>query len=230
VLAAVHSDSGGPCVFGEVARELGHELVEFRPADGPAPDVDPGAVLVLGGSMHVDQEDKHPWLAAEREWLQDLLDSGMPTLGVCLGAELVASAAGWDVTRLPRPEIGWHEVERTVAGGADPLLSVVPERFPTMQWHSYAAEPPAGAAVLAHNPACAQAYRVAENAWGIQFHAEVDAAAIHKWLADGADGDDAREVALDPDAVREQTGREIAGWTALGRGLFGRFLALAQAG
>jgi GMP synthase (glutamine-hydrolysing) len=218
-------------VFGEVARELGHELVEFRPADGPAPDdVDPDAVLVLGGSMHVDQEDKHPWLVGEREWLEGLLDSGVPTLGVCLGAELVAAAAGWDVTPLARPEIGWHEVERTAAGGADPLLSVVPERFPAMQWHSYAAEPPAGVPVLARSPACAQAYRVSENGWGIQFHAEVDAAAIGTWLDDGADGDDAREVALDAEAVRERTGREIAGWTALGRGLFARFLALAQAG
>jgi GMP synthase (glutamine-hydrolysing) len=229
VIAAVHSDSGGPRVFGDVARELGHELVEFRPADVAPPD-SADAVLVLGGSMHVDQEDAHPWLAGEREWLRDLLDSGVPILGVCLGAELVAAAAGWEVTPLSLPEIGWHEVELTQAGGADPLLSVVPERFAAMQWHSYAAEPPVEAAVLARNPSCAQAYRVAEIAWGIQFHAEVDAAGIHRWVDDGADGADAREVGLDAEAVRERTRREIAGWTALGRELFARFLGLAQAG
>jgi len=227
----VHSDNGGPCVFGEVARELGHDLVEFRPAAGSAPaDFDPDAVLVLGGSMHVDQENEHPWLMGEREWLQDLLDSGLPTLGVCLGAELLANAAGWNVTRLPRPEIGWHDVGLTPAAGADPLLSAIPSRFPAFQWHSYAAEPPPGATVLARNPACAQAYRVAQNAWGIQFHAEVDAGSIEKWLSDGADGGDAREVALDPDAVRDRTRREIGGWMKLGRSLFARFLALAQAG
>jgi GMP synthase (glutamine-hydrolysing) len=227
VIAAVHQDDAGPVVFGEVIRGLGHELVEWRPADGPPPD---GfhAALVFGGAMHIDQEEQHPWLRPEQEWIRSLLDAEVPTLGVCLGAELLAHAAGWEVTRLPRSEIGWHEVELTEAGREDPLLSATPPRFPAFQWHSYAADPPEHATLLAVGRGCAQAYRVGERAWGIQFHAEVDTATIDYWLDDGKDGEDVREVGLDIDAVRERTRREIGGWNALGRNLCGRFLALAE--
>ena len=226
VVAAVHSDDGGPCVFADVVRQRGHELVEWRPAEAASPR-DADAVIVLGGSMHVDQEERHPWLRDEAEWLRSLLERGVPTLGVCLGAEMLASAAGWQVAPMARPEIGWHDVELTPAAPDDPLLAGMPPRFPAFQWHSYAASPPDDARVLAVNPFCAQAYRVAERAWGIQFHAEVDSAAIEKWLDDGADGEDAREAGLDPDAERERTWREIAAWNELGRGLCGRFLEVA---
>jgi GMP synthase (glutamine-hydrolysing) len=103
VVAAVHQDDGGPVVFGEVIRELGHELVEWRPSEGPPPDGRaPGAALVFGGSMHLDQEDEHPWLRPEGEWIRSLLADGVPTLGVCLGSEMLAQAVGWPVVRLPR--------------------------------------------------------------------------------------------------------------------------------
>jgi GMP synthase-like glutamine amidotransferase len=226
VIAAVHQDDAGPVVFGDVVRELGHELVEWRPQDGAPPD-GADAVLVFGGAMHVDQEEQHPWLIPEREWVRGLLDSGVPALGVCLGAELLAVAAGWPLVRLPVPEIGWHDLELTPAGRDDALLSAVPPRFASLQWHSYAAEPPPDTPVLARNAACAQAYRIGERAWGIQFHAEVDAATIEHWLDDGKDDDDVREAQLDIEAVRERTGREIAAWTELGRGLCARFLELA---
>jgi GMP synthase-like glutamine amidotransferase len=227
VIAAVHQDDAGPVIFGEVIRALGHELIEWRPADASPPD-GANAVIVLGGAMHLDQEDGHPWLRPERDWIRSVLDSGLPTLGVCLGAELLAAAAGWQISRLPRSEIGWHDVELTLEAADDPLLSAAPPSFPAFQWHSYAAEPPAGATVLAVSPACAQAYRVAERAWGIQFHAEVDAATIEHWLDDGKDGEDVREVNLDLDAVRERTRREIGGWNELGRRLCTRFLELAE--
>lgn len=214
-------------VFGDVVRELGHELVEWRPADGPAPD-GAAAALVFGGAMRVDQDDEHPWLPTERDWVRSLLDSGTPILGVCLGAQMLAAAAGWEIVRMPRSEIGWHHVELTPAGAADPLLTVAPPRFPAFQWHSYAAAPPNGAEVLALNPACAQAYRVADRAWGIQFHAEVDTATIDHWLEDGKDDEDAREVQLDIENVRRRTQREIADWNELGRSLCGRFLELAE--
>ena len=229
VIAAVHQDDAGPVVFGEVIRELGHELVDWRPADGPPPD-GADAVIVLGGAMDLDQEEEHPWLRPERDWIRSLFDAGVPTLGVCLGAELLAAAAGWQITRLPRSEIGWHEVELTPEAAADPLLSAAPRRFPAFQWHSYAAEPPEGATVLAVSPACAQAYRVAERAWGIQFHAEVDSATIEHWLVDGQDDEDVREVNLNLDAVRARTRGEIGGWNELGRSLCTRFMELAEEG
>ena len=226
VIAAVHQDDAGPVLFGHVVRELGHELVEWRPQDGAPPD-GADAVLVFGGAMHVDQEEEHPWLVPEREWIRGLLDAGVPTLGVCLGAELLAVAAGWRLVRLDVPEIGWHGVELTADGRDDPLLGAAPPEFASLQWHSYAVAPPPDAPVLAANAACAQAYRVGERAWGIQFHAEVDGATVEHWLDDGKDDDDVREAQVDIEAVRERTAREIAGWTRIGRGLCARFLELA---
>jgi GMP synthase (glutamine-hydrolysing) len=226
VIAAVHQDDAGPVVFGDVVRELGHELVEWRPQDGGPPD-SADAVLAFGGAMHVDQEEQHPWLVPERDWLRSILDSSVPTLGVCLGAQLLAEAAGWPLVRLPVPEIGWYDVELTAAGRGDPLLGAAPPRFPSLQWHSYAADPPAHVPLLAVGDGCAQAYRVGERAWGIQFHAEVDAATIEHWLEDGKDDDDVREAQLDIEALRERTSREIAAWTQLGRSLCARFLELA---
>ena len=225
----VHQDDAGPCVFGEATRGAGHELVEWRPQDGAAPGGF-DAAIVFGGAMHFDQEDEHPWLGQEGVWIKSLLADRVPTLGVCLGAEMLAHAAGWPVARLARSEIGWHDVELTPAAQSDPLLSAVPARFPALQWHSYAAEPPDEATVLAVSPACAQAYRVGERAWGIQFHAEVDSAAVEYWLDDGADGEDVREVSLDIEAERQRTWREIADWTDLGRTLCARFLEVAAAG
>jgi GMP synthase-like glutamine amidotransferase len=227
IVAAVHQDDGGPVVFGQVIRELAHELVEWRPQDGPPPD-GADAAIVFGGSMHVDQEDEHPWLRPEGDWIRSLLAERVPTLGVCLGSELLGHAAGWPLVRIPRSEIGWHDVELTQAASDDPLLAGAPARFPAFQWHSYAVVPPDDGAVLAFSPACAQAYRVGERAWGIQFHAEVDAAAIEYWLEDGADGEDVREVGLDIEAERERTRREIAGWNEFGRGLVTRFVEVAR--
>ena len=83
--------------------------------------------------------------------------------------------------------------------------------------------------MLARSAACAQAYRLGERAWGIQFHAEVTPEIVSDWIADAeaTPADDVREAGVDLTALRERTAREIAGWSELGRGLCERFLALA---
>ena len=119
VLAISHQADAGPGVFAEAARERGEGLDEWLLPEGGAAPSDPAsydAVMVFGGSMHADQEPEHPWIAGEKALLRELLDAGVPLLGVCLGSQLVAEAAGAPVEPASRPEIGWLEVELTPEG------------------------------------------------------------------------------------------------------------------
>jgi GMP synthase-like glutamine amidotransferase len=228
VLAIVNQRDAGPGVFAEAAVSAGHELIEWTPSDDPPPVPDSwGAAIVLGGAMNVDQEDEHPWLREEKEFLSDLLDRGSPLLGVCLGAQLLAEAAGGAAGRAERPEIGWHEVELTGGTEHDPVIGGLPERFEAFQWHSYEATPPDEAVSLARSPVCVQAYRAGERAWGVQFHAEVTQDTVSAWLADYRKDMDAVRLGLDPPALRAETRERIGRWNELGRGLCARFLAAA---
>src|SRR5207248_1651768 len=176
VLAVIHGERVRAGVFGDVVRERGHRLDEWSLAwetPLPQPLDSYSAVLVFGGAMHADQDDRHPWLREENLFLQRLLMLHMPVLGVCLGAQLLAKAALAPVYRVERPEIGWFEVELTEDAADDPLLSRLPQRFEAFQWHFYTHDLPGGAVELAQSAACTQAFRLGDSAWGIQFHAEV---------------------------------------------------------
>jgi GMP synthase (glutamine-hydrolysing) len=225
-LAIVHQPDAGPGVFAEEMRARGVELDEWalsEPGKGPPREIaDYDAVLSFGGAMHADQEDRHPWLRFEKDFLAAMLDDGMPILAVCLGCQLLAEAAGGSARRASEPEIGWHEVE--VDAGDDPLLGPLAPGFTAFQWHSYEAVPPDGAAILARSAVCPQAYRVGERAWGIQFHAEVTAVDAARWIDDYRSDEDAVRIGVDPAALRGETDARIAGWNRLGRELCGRFL------
>ena len=134
--------------------------------------------------MHADQEDLHPWLRGEKQQLAALLERRVPLLAVCLGAQLLADAAGAMPRRASRPEIGWHDVAVTTEGADDPLLGPLAPRFEAFQWHSYEFPLPEGATPLARSSVCLQGYRIADHAWGIQFHAEVSRADARAWIDD----------------------------------------------
>jgi GMP synthase (glutamine-hydrolysing) len=227
-LAIVHQPDAGPGVFADEIRERGVELEEWemsrRGAGPPREIAEYDAVLTFGGSMHADQENEHPWLRFEQDFLAAMIEDGMPLLAVCLGAQLLAEAGEGEARRASEPEIGWYEVEVTDEGAEDPLLGPLAPRFEAFQWHSYEAVPPPGAAVLARSPVCAQAHRVGERAWGIQFHAEVTAADAESWIDDWRKDEDAVRTGLDPEALRAETREKIQAWNRLGRELCGRWL------
>jgi GMP synthase (glutamine-hydrolysing) len=229
VLSIVIHDNARAGVFGELP---GVEFVEWvPPQNGSAPDLDGfDAVMAFGGSMHVDHEKKHPWLRAEKALLRQALERGTPTLGVCLGAQLLAEAAGGRPHRAEVPEIGWYRVEVTEEGRSDPLLGPLAPAFEVLQWHSYESPLPPGATALARSSACLQAFRVADRpAWGIQFHAEVTAADADAWFDEFNDDEEAVATGLDPDVIRAETKERIAAQNELGRGLARRFVAEARA-
>jgi GMP synthase-like glutamine amidotransferase len=229
ILSVVHQRDAGPGVFADAAAECGHGLVEWLPPEAPPPSLDGvGAALVFGGAMNVDEEDAHPWLGPEKDLLRGLLQRRVPTLGVCLGAQLVAEAAGAEPRRAPEPEIGWHRIELAPEAAGDPLLGTLPESFEGFQWHSYEFPLPPGATALARSPVCLQAYRLDGAVWGIQFHAEVSGESVDRWLADYRSDPDAVRIGIDPARLREQTARRIDSWNELGRGICARFLERAQ--
>ena len=223
VLSIVHPGDAGSELFGPLVVELGHRFDERSFADGAPPPVEGyDAVLVFGGPMHVDQEDQHPWLRDEGEWLRPLTEGPVPTLGICLGSQLLAKAAGAWVGRLPVPEIGWSAVELTDDGTNDSVLSALPPRFEALQWHHYAHDLPEGAVALAHSAASLQAFRLGDSCWGVQFHPEVTEPQLDRWIGD-KDG-----LPADPERLRADTHERIGGWNELGRRLCRSFLTAAE--
>jgi GMP synthase-like glutamine amidotransferase len=230
VLSILHPGGGHSGLLRERASAAGHELVEWTPGAGeplPAPLGDFDAIAVYGGGMNVADHERLPWLTGELELLREALERRIPLLGVCLGAQLVAAAAGAEVYRVPAPEIGWFEVERVAAGTGDPVLGGLPERFTAYQWHSYACRLPAGAVELARSPVCTQAYVIGDYAWGVQFHPEVTPDVLDAWIDDYASDPDAVAARMDPAAARAELPERLGPWNAIGRQLFDGWLAAA---
>jgi GMP synthase-like glutamine amidotransferase len=211
-------------------RSRGVQLDQWLIADGrpPAEPATYDGVLTFGGAMHADQEADHTWLRDEKALLGELIERGVPLLGMCLGSQLVAEAAGGRARRASVPEIGWHEVELTPEAADDPLLSSLPPRLEAFQWHSYEASLPPGAIPLARSAVCLQAYRLSGPAWGIQFHAEVSQDDVEHWIDDYRRNPDAVRIGLDPDALRQHTRASIGAWNEAGRALCHRFVDVIQ--
>jgi GMP synthase-like glutamine amidotransferase len=220
VLSIVHERDAGAGVFGEYPT--------WVPRIQPPPDVrDVDALMIFGGSMHVDQSDEHRWLDPEKEFIRSALEHGTPTLGVCLGSQLLAEAAGARPHRMDEPEIGWYDVEVTEAGAGDPVVGPLAPSVELFEWHHYAAPLPPGAVELARTPRCLQAFRIdGKPAWGLQFHAEVTRENLFSWL-DGWEESEAAHSSLDPEEIRAASERRIEEQNEIGRGLAERFLAEA---
>ncbi len=220
VLSIVHELDAGAGVFGD--------FPTWVPGDRSVPPEDFDALMIFGGSMHVDQNDGHPWMGPEKAFIREQLERGTPILGVCLGCQLLAEAAGAAPYRMPEPEIGWYDIEVTDAGAGDPVIGPLAPSTSLFEWHHYAAPLPPGAVELARTPASLQAFRIdGKPAWGLQFHAEVTRENLFGWL-DGWENAEAAETSLDPDAIRSASERRIEEQNEIGRQLAARFLAEAD--
>jgi GMP synthase-like glutamine amidotransferase len=220
VLSIVHGEDARTELFAPVIAAAGHRLHEWTFATGGLPP-HAEAVLVFGGAIHPDQDDQHVWLKNELVWLESLIESEVPTLGICLGAQLLARAAGSWVGPLETPEVGWTEVELTDAGLSDPVFSALPPRFEALQWHYYHHGLPEGATQLARNDACLQGFRIGEACWGVQFHPEVTEPQLGGWIAE--DGEP-----FGRERLYAETRAHIGPWNDLGRRLCNSFLAAAE--
>jgi GMP synthase-like glutamine amidotransferase len=227
----MHHDVAGAGVFSDVVTRSGHELDLWVPSRGrpPRPVTNYDAVMAFGGGMQADQEHIHPWLRIALDAPTECLDAHIPTLGLCLGGQMLARAAGGEVRQASRAEWGWAPIELTDEGLADPLFEGKPRRFDVYQWHSYEFGLPPGAVLLAYSATSLQCFRVGDCAWGLQWHPEVTGDTILLWARDYRIATDGIPVSIDMPELEFSVAQRTEATNNDGRELCARFLAAAEA-
>jgi GMP synthase (glutamine-hydrolysing) len=212
---------------GPALRSAGAALDErFLRRGDPLPTLgEIDAIVSLGGEQNALEEA----LAGEVMLLREAVEAGMPVLGVCLGAQLLAHALGAPVRRLPRRMVRWVPLEPLAAADGDPVLGALPAGAVALHWNEDGFELPAGATELLRSPAgSVQGFRAGERAWGVQFHAEVDDEALGRWYVDWAEALD--QAGVDEQAARAADREHLVGQRALSEAIFGGFARVVADG
>jgi GMP synthase-like glutamine amidotransferase len=185
-LIYTHHPEEGPGLLKDILRERGWEVEEVELWKGEKiPNPAPFHLLILmGGPMSANEEDLYPFLAEEKTFVKRWIAEGNPTLGVCLGAQLIADCLGGRVYRGGKEELGWYELMVTEEGKNDPFVRGFPPRFPVFQWHGETFDLPKGAILLATAQDYPhQAFRFRDLTYAFQFHLEVTEEMIYTWLS-----------------------------------------------
>jgi len=234
VLVLQHVPHEGPGSLNSLLQTAGFRIhtLKFWPEaeTEPAPENYQG-LIVLGGPMGVYEADKYRHLAGEKMLIERAVKDNLPVLGICLGAQLLASALGARVYPSGIKEIGWYDLTPTQAAKDDPLFHHLRANEKVFQWHGDTFDLPHGAVHLASSPLCTnQAFRYGRNVYALQFHLEVDAKMIDAWLDVPQNRAEiaALKGSIDPKTIRADTRRHIARLENLSGAIFGDFIRLLE--
>lgn len=193
----------------------------------PEAALEPDLLVVLGGPIGVYETEAYPFLGAEREALAARVRAGLPTLGVCLGAQLVAAALGADVVATGRKEIGYAPLTLTAEGRdtAERRSSVLAplDGVRVLHWHGDQFAIPEGAVRLAETPGFPnQAFGIGSHVLGLQFHLEADHTQIERWLVGHAH--ELASAGIDPNRIRSDAAAYGPALAEAARRTFDRWL------
>jgi GMP synthase-like glutamine amidotransferase len=230
-LVIQHLPPEGPYLIAEALKNAGVvvDLCQVFAGDQPPASLDGyNGLVVMGGPMSAASDDGFATRTAEIDLLEDALERGLPALGVCLGAQLLAIAGGGKVyPGAEGPEIGWAPVSLIGEAERDPLFRDIPPDLTVLHWHGDTFDLPPGATHLAMNKAYPnQAFRAGPRAWGLQFHLEVDSTGVDAFLA--AFGDEAAGCGVRPEDIAAQTGSAVAQLASARGKVLDRFAALVR--
>jgi len=205
-----------------VSRGYDVRYIDVAAADVAAIDpTEADLVVVLGGDMGAYEKDDFPFLGLEIELLAARLASARPTLGICLGAQLMAEALGGSVTKGPTVEIGFREVVVTDAGRDSPVRHIT--GVPMMEWHGDTFDLPTGAMRLAGSSAYEnEAWSIGDTVFAVQFHPELTGPMYEEWIANGRDELD--ELGVSADGLRAEALRHGRAMEAASIAMFGEWL------
>ena len=218
ILIIKHISIEGPGTIGEFFKNTSWEVTTCElDKGGILPDdlSKVEAVIILGGSMNVYEEEKYPFLKTEDRFLKQAIQQEIPILGICLGAQLLAKACGAKVRKTRNKEIGWYMVHLTEEGGKDLFFDGVDKEFNVFQQHEDTFALPEKATLLTTAPVCGnQAFRVGRRAYGLQFHIEVTDCMIKDWIGKYLESPDiqlqleGRQMLIDYYQIKEEFDRQ----------------------
>ena len=231
VLVIEHEDKCPPALVGQWLTEAGCALEVCRPYAGDAvPALDAyDALLILGGPMGAHDDEQHPWLRTVKQRVREAAAAHLPTLGICLGHQLIAVALGGTVEKNRHgQQLGLLGVGWTEAAGTDALMGPLTTPRRGVQWNDdIVTALPDGATLLAATERDEiQAVRYGPTVWGVQLHPEVDVPVLLPWAESDRGSHEARGV--DQQALLRDIGAARAELDAAWRPLASGFAALAD--
>ncbi len=195
-----------------------------------APDpLDTSLMVVLGGPIGAYEEALFPHLTPLLSMLEKRIQAGLPTIGICLGAQLVARALGANVYKAPQKELGWKPLTLTEAGRASPLRHFEADGrgLPVLHWHGDTFDLPQGATRLASTDLCEnQAFTWGNHVLGLQCHPEVLVDRFESWLV--AYSAEVAETGIDVRSLRAETAANGPALELAARAMFGEWLDLSE--